>query len=218
MADGEQKDPHSIGDVVDGLDELAGNEEDVRIGDVLDKFGSRSFAPVMLVLALIEISPVGAIPGVPSFLALCVALVALQLLIGRDHIWVPGWIENRSVSGDKMDGATDKIEGIANKLDKLSTDRMTWLTQGPAVQVAAGIILLLCLAVPPLEVLPWASAAPMFAVAVISVALMVRDGLAMLIAYIVAALATTGVGFWFFGSGGGSGGSGGGSGGGFLPF
>ncbi|MEE4200884.1 exopolysaccharide biosynthesis protein [Erythrobacter sp.] len=212
MAKTDQKDANSIGDVVDGLDELAGEEDKVRIGDVLDKFGSRSFAPVMLVLALIEISPVGAIPGVPTFLALCVALVAVQLLFGRDHIWVPGWIENRSVSSDKMDGATDKLDGIANKLDKLSIDRMTWLTKGPAVQVAAGIILLLCFAVPPLEVLPWASAAPMFAIAIISVALMVRDGLAMLIAYIIAALATTGVGFWFFSSGGS------GSGGGFLPF
>ncbi|MEE4540304.1 MAG: exopolysaccharide biosynthesis protein [Erythrobacter sp.] len=217
MAEQEQKDPHSIGDVVDGLEELAQNEDEVRIGDVLDKFGDRSFAPIMLVLALIEISPVGAIPGVPSFLAVCVGLFAVQLLFGADHIWAPGWITNRSVSGDKMDKATDKISGIADKLDSLSSDRMQWLTKGPAVQVAAGIILLLCFAVPPLEVLPWASAAPMFAVAVICVALMVRDGLAMLIAYIVAALATTGVGYWFFSSGGSSG-AGGGSGGGFLPF
>ena len=217
MAEQDQKDPHSIGEVVEGLDELGEDKDEVCIGDVLDKFGEGSFAPIMLVFALLEISPVGAIPGVPTFLALCVGLVAVQLVIGRDHVWVPGWIENRSVSGDKLDKATKKMEGIADKIDSLSKDRMEFLAKGPAIRVAAGVILLLCLAVPPLEVLPWASAAPMFAVSVICVAMMVRDGLAMLIAYILAAAAVIGIGYWYFSSGG-SGSGGGGSSGGILPF
>jgi len=213
MTQHETKNPSSIGDIVDGLEELADSEDEICVGDVLDKFGSQSFAPIMLVLALTELSPVGAIPGVPSFLAVCIALVAVQLLFGNEHIWVPSWIENRSASAGKIEKGTSKIRGIADWLDSIATDRLTFLTRGPAVQVAAAIILLLCVSVVPLEVLPWASAAPMLAIAVISLALMVRDGLAMLIAYIVAVLATTGAGMWFFSSDGSSGG-----GGGFLPF
>ena len=82
MSEEETKDPHSIGEVVDGLDEIADDaDESVCFGDVLDKFGSRSFAPVMMVLALIEITPIGAIPGVPTLLALCIILVSLLPVI-----------------------------------------------------------------------------------------------------------------------------------------
>ncbi|MGB3712165.1 MAG: exopolysaccharide biosynthesis protein [Erythrobacter sp.] len=214
MTEREQKNPEGVGDVVEGLDELAKEDNDeVCFGDVLDKFGSRSFAPLMMVFALIELSPIGAIPGVPTFLAVCIAIVAVQLLIGREHIWVPGWIENRSISNDKMSTATDKMSGIADKLDSIASNRLSFMTSG---KVAAAVILLLCIAVAPLELLPWASAAPMTAIAIISLGLMVRDGLVMLIAYIVAILATTGGLYYFFGTGG-SGGSGG-DGGGFLFF
>ena len=62
MAQGKTKEPHSVTDVVEGLEELAESESEVAVSDVVDKFGKRSFAPVMLVLALLEVTPVGMIP------------------------------------------------------------------------------------------------------------------------------------------------------------
>lgn len=208
--EGNSSDPHSIGEVLDGLDELARDEDEVRFADVLHKFGARSFAPVMLVLALLEETPIGAVPGVPTFVAFCIALIAVQLLAGRRHIWVPEWVGRRSVSSDKLMKATDKLDGIAEKLDRISKGRLTALTRGPALRVAAASIILLCLAVPPLEVVPWASSGPMIAIAIISLAILVRDGLAMLIAWVLAAGVAGGIGYYYFTSGQ--------SGGGFLPF
>lgn len=205
------EDPHSIGDVVDGLGDLAEENGEVRFADVLDKFGSRSFAPIMLVLAIVQLSPIGAIPGMPTLLALCILLVAVQLLIGREHIWLPDWIAQRSVSGSKLDSAIEKLDGIATKLDGIAKGRLKFLTRGPALQLAAFVIVLLCIAAPPLEVLPWASAGPMLAIAVISLAIMVRDGLAMLIAWALAAAAMGGAGYYYYSSSGGSGS-------GILPF
>ncbi len=208
---GKSEDPHSIGDVLDSLNELAEEEDQVEFADVLHKFGARSFAPVMLVLALIEETPIGAIPGVPTFVALCIAVIAAQLLAGRRHIWVPQWIARRSVSSDKLVKATDKLDGIAHKLDKFSKGRLQRLTRGPALRVAAALILLLCMAVPPLEVVPWASSGPMIAIAIISLAILVRDGLAMLIAWVLAAGVAGGIAYYFLFSGQSGGG-------GFLPF
>ena len=45
------------------------------------------------------------------------------------------------------------------------------------------MILLLCCLVPPLELVPFASSAPMLAIAAFGLALMVRDGLLMLAAF-----------------------------------
>ena len=200
MAKTETKDPKSISDVVEGLEELAESESQVTFADVLDKFGSRSFAPVILVLALLEITPVGMIPGVPSFLALCILIIAAQMLMGRNHIWVPKWIAERSVSNDKMDKATDKLEGPAEKLDGYAKERLETLAKGPALKVAAAIICLLALMVPPLEVLPWASAGPMLAIAIVCVAIMVRDGLVMLAAWALAATASVAGVYWYLSS------------------
>lgn len=207
---GNSNDPHSIGDVLEGLDELAEEEDEVQFADVLHKFGARSFAPIMLVLALLEETPIGAVPGVPTFVAFCIAVIAAQLLAGRRHIWVPQWIANRSVSGEKLHKATEKLDGIADKLDRISKGRLAPLTRGPALRVAAAIIILLCMAVPPLEVVPWASSGPMIAIAIISLAILVRDGLAMLIAWVLAAGVAGGIGYYFLTSGQ--------TGGGFLPF
>lgn len=205
-----ESEPHSVGEVVQGLEELSEGSSKVKFADVLDKFGARSFAPVMMVLALIEISPLGALPGVPTFLAACIALIAAQMVVGRDHIWVPQWLAQRSVPGKKMGDASHKLERPAEKLDGVAKERFNFLTTGPSLRIAGATIVLLCLAVPPLEVLPWASSGPMIAIAVISLAIMVRDGLAMLIAWLLTAVAVAGIGYYYFSSGTGDGG--------FLPF
>ncbi|HCY02704.1 MAG TPA: hypothetical protein DHU71_07450, partial [Erythrobacter sp.] len=88
--------PHSMGDVLGELDELAANHDEVRVADVLDDFGARSFGPFIMIPAVLEITPVGGIPGVPTVLALFIALIAVQLLIGRDHVWMPQFVQRRA--------------------------------------------------------------------------------------------------------------------------
>ena len=74
-------------------------------------------------------------------------------------------------------------------------------------KVAAVMILLLCLTVPPLEFLPFASSAPMLAIAAFGLALTVRDGLLMLIATALS-VAAIGFGTYYYWSSDGSGGGG----------
>ena len=87
--------PHSVGDILDCLDTLAQENDSVSVGQVLDAFGSRTFGPAIIVPALLELTPVGAIPGVPTFLAVVIALIAVQKLFGSEHVWFPKIISNR---------------------------------------------------------------------------------------------------------------------------
>lgn len=191
------KEPHSVGEVVEGIAELAERNSKVTIGDVLDRFGVRSFAPVMMVLALIELTPFGGIPGVPTALAVCIILIASQLLLGRDHIWVPAWLERRSAPSDKLKMATTRLESVAHKVDSMAHSRLEALASGFGLRIAAALIIALCLTVPPFEVVPFASTAPMLAIDIICLAIMVRDGVAMLIAWTVAAVALGAVAFFY---------------------
>ena len=195
------KDPEGVEDVIGELDELASENDEVCIADVLDDFGARSFGPVIMIFALIEITPIGAIPGVPTALASIIALIALQMLFGKEHIWMPQFVQKRSVESKKLHKAVGKLRGVAHWLDEHSKDRLSALTKGLWLKVAALAIVILCVTVPPLEVLPFASSGPMLAIAAIGLALIVRDGLVMLFALLLAVAALGGGTYYYYTSG-----------------
>ena len=204
MAEEEGEEPHSMEEVLDGIEEIAEEQDTVCLGDALNRFGHASFTPLLVILPLVELSPVGGIPGVPTALAVIVGLVALQMLLGRDHVWLPAFVENRGIDGDKLASAAHKLDSFAEKIDDLLGDRLDWLTKGIWVRVAAVFILLLCVTVPPLEVLPFASSAPMLAIAAFGLALLMRDGLLMLVGFVLSGLAVGLMAYSLFsGSGGG---------------
>lgn len=177
-------DPHSVGEVLDRLQELgeqAGGDK-VRLGDMLEAMGHRAYGPFLIVLPMIEISPVGGIPGLPTALAAVLVLLAIQLVLGREHLWLPGFLANRGMSGEKLQKVVDKGRPIAKRMDKWFHGRLPALTKGPMVKVAGVAIILLCLTVPPLELLPFASTAPMAAIMAFGIALLVRDGVLMVFA------------------------------------
>lgn len=194
------QEPHSIEEVLESIEDLGEDREEVCVGDALDEFGRRSFGPMLLLLPLIEFSPVGGIPGAPTFLALMIALIAGQLLFGRDHVWLPAFLERRAVNGDKLARAAHHLDGAAAAIDRWFRGRLKWLTKGVWPRIAAAMILLLCCMVPPLEFVPFASSAPMLAIAAFGLALMVRDGLLMLIAFTLSFVAVSVV-LVFLGSG-----------------
>jgi hypothetical protein len=194
---GKSKQADSVGDVVNGIERIAEAEDEVSIDDLLDEFGDRSFAPLMLILALIGVSPVGAIPSVPTIIALCIALIAAQMAWGRKHVWLPGFITRRGVSSDRLTKGADTLDKIAQVLDRIAKGRLKPLASGPARRVVAGLIVVLCLALPVLELVPFAAAAPFIAIAILSLAMMVRDGLVLLIGGAVA-LAAFGYGVYWF--------------------
>ena len=195
------KEPECVVDILDDLDELAADNDKVSVAQMVEGFGDRSYGPFLLVPALLELTPVGAIPGVPTFLALVIAIVAVQMLLGRSHLWLPGFIENRSVSAKKLNAATDKLRGLAEWMDRHFHGRLKHFTTKWYRRIAAIIILGLCASIPPLEIVPFASSGPMLAIACFGLAIMVRDGALMLLATVLSAGAVAlGVGLW---SGGG---------------
>ena len=193
-----KEEPEGVEEVLGQLDDLTTKSGKVCISDVLDDFGGRSFGPFIMLPALLELSPVGGIPGVPTFLAAMIALVAVQLLIGKEHIWMPGFLQNRAVESKKLHKGIAKLRGIAHWLDEHSHGRLKPMTQGVWMKIAALVVILLCMTVPPLEVLPFASSGPMLAIAAIGLALTVRDGVVMLIALALGIAAIGGGTYYYY--------------------
>ena len=174
--------PSKISEILDRLDEAAKDDPKVTIGAALGALGSRSYGPFLIAPALLVLTPVGAIPAVPSLFAAVIILFAVQMALNRDHMWLPGFVKRAGVSRDRVTASTHKLRPVADVLDRWFHGRLEWLTKGPAVRVAALGCIVLALTVPPLELLPFASAAPMAAIAMFGLALTVKDGLVMLVA------------------------------------
>ncbi len=192
-------DPHSIGDILDQLEGLADKGDRVSLGDAVEAFGNRSYGPFLLVPALIEVSPIGGIPGLPTVLAAVIILFAAQMVWGREHLWLPGILRRRSARSETVRKATAKLRGVARRADRWFHGRLPALTGGVFVRIAAAASIVLALTVPPLELLPFASTAPMAAIAAFGLALLVRDGLLMLVAIALAGVAVA-VGIGLLGS------------------
>ena len=165
------------------------------VGDVVEAFGERAFGPFLIILPLIEMSPIGGIPTLPTLLAFILSLVAIQLLIGRECLWLPGFIEHRSVKAERVTKGEDKLRRVTTWLDRHTGERLHYLVGKAGTKAAACVILLLCLTVPLLEFVPFASTAPMLAILAFGVGLLARDGLLMLTAFVLSGLALGVVGW-----------------------
>lgn len=185
MAGARQQKHECLEQVIDSVVELGEDRGKVSVSDIQDKIGQRSFGPFLFVPALIEISPVGGIPGVPTMLALIIALFAFQMLFGRDHFWIPGFLGNRSVRGEKLDKGLNKIRPLVRWLDKISRARLNWATSKGALRLIAVLCVLLATSVPPLELLPFASTAPFSAICLFGLGITTRDGLVVVLGVIV---------------------------------
>ncbi|APE27582.1 exopolysaccharide biosynthesis protein [Aurantiacibacter gangjinensis] len=188
--------PQKVGDILDRLEELAKDQDDVTVGRIVNTFGPRTFGPAIMLPAMLEITPLGAVPGMPTVLAVIILLVAAQKMLGRTCLWLPGIITNRTIGDETLAKSTSKLRGIAGWLDRHFHRRWMFMTQTPFSQIAAGIVVLLCLIVPFLEVLPFASSVPMIAIAGFGLAVLVRDGVLMAFALAIS-LVLAGLGLDF---------------------
>lgn len=181
--------------ILDDL-ERAAHDGRVTLEEMADAAGHRGAAPFLIVPPMIEISPIGGIPGVPTFLALVIFVFAVQIAVGRDEPAVPGKLGRRGVDGERLCQAVGKLRPLARRLDGWFHGRLGPLTARPVRRAAAAVICLLCLSVPPLELIPFASTLPMAAILVLGLALLFRDGLVMLLGLVASGAAVIGV-IWF---------------------
>lgn len=175
-------------DMIDAL-RVAAEEDrdgngDVRADDITEELGQRGVGAFIMVPAALELSPIGGIPGIPTVLAIIVIIFCIQIVLGRSEMWLPGILARRTVSASKLSAAADKLEPAARWADRHLSRHLSLLVEDPAPRIAAIAVILLCLTVPPLELIPFASSIPMGTAVLFGLALIVRDGRVMALAMI----------------------------------
>lgn len=183
-----------VSDILDRLRDCGQRQDRVSIKAAVGALRYRSYGPFLLLPALLGISPLGAIPGVPTALALITLLFAVQIVLGRDHIWMPDFVQDRTLRGDRLEGAVAKLRPVGRWLDRYFHVRMRNLTTDPFIRTAAAICVVLALPMPFLELVPFGAVFPLIAIAAFGLAMTLHDGLLMIAAGVLSITAIIGMG------------------------
>lgn len=179
-----------------GLGELIGEAEKhveagepISIGLVQKIAGARAAGPLLLLPALLAMSPLTIIPGIATLVGLNTVLVAGQIVLGREQVWLPGWLRERCIPKRFAPRLLKFLKPVGKFADDIAKPRAGALTAWPLRRAGAVVCVVLGCAMPIMEVVPFTSTPAGAVIAVYALAITVRDGfLALAWAGLVAAL------------------------------
>lgn len=187
VGDGEE--PHDLGQLLDVIEDVADKHSKVSFGQLYEAVGHRSFGPLLLIAGLIVLMPlVGDIPGVPTVMGAVVVLIAVQLLAHRKQFWLPRRMLDASLGAPKVCKGVRWLRKPAGAVDKVVRPRLTQFVTKPWTYVIASIALVIGMAQPFMELVPFSANGAGAALTAFGLALIARDGLVALVAMAFAAL------------------------------
>lgn len=168
--------------LLDRLDQAATGER-VDVECMMEAVGRSSFGALLLLGGLVTLSPLDIIPGIPTLIAVAVLIVCVQLLAGRRHFWLPAWLLRRSISRQRFRRALTWLQKPARLGDRLVRPRLSALTNDAAVKLIAVGCIVVALAMPLMEVVPFSANLAGIALTAFGLAVIAHDGLLALVAF-----------------------------------
>ena len=166
-----------LGRLVRKVEERAKSGEAVSIGLIQEIAGQRAAGPMLLIPALIVISPLSIVPGLPTMVGLNTILVAGQIVLGRDRIWLPKWLRDRCISAKHAEKLLKFLGPVSRAADGVVKRRAKALTSMPMRRIGAVVCVLVGMIMPLLEFIPFTSTWAAAVIAVYALAITARDGL-----------------------------------------
>ena len=162
----------------------------ITLAELKHALQSRGSAMLLILLALPFCFV--AIPGLSMPFGIAISLIGACLTIGREP-WLPRFIMNRRLSTARSDQLLIGAIKIARRLEKFVRPRLRFLHAGAGMSrligfgiVIAGVGLML-----PLPI-PFSNSIPAWAVVLLAVGMMEKDGLCVLLGHLTA------MGTWVF--------------------
>ncbi|MGR3511565.1 MAG: exopolysaccharide biosynthesis protein [Paracoccaceae bacterium] len=155
--------------------------ESVTLDWILAQLHERAFGLFLLVLALPCCIPF--LYGIPQIVALPLMFVAAQILLGRTSPWLPAKLGAREVTKTSLHNLADRARPWLERIEALSRPRLTMLTRPPLDRIVGLALVLFSASI--LVPLPGTNTVPGFAVVLVAMGLLQRDGILVLVGSIV---------------------------------
>ncbi|MEM9754491.1 MAG: exopolysaccharide biosynthesis protein [Pseudomonadota bacterium] len=145
----------------------------VSLNWILEQLHERAFGLFLLVLALPCCIPF--LYGVPQVVALPLMFISAQILIGRPSPWLPKRLGAREVSTESLRSLSRRAGPWLRRIEAVSHPRLVGLTRPPLDQVVGAALVLFSASI--LVPLPGTNTVPGFAVVLVAMGLLQRDGI-----------------------------------------
>ncbi|MAY86909.1 MAG: exopolysaccharide biosynthesis protein exod [Pseudooceanicola sp.] len=166
---------HALSDVLDAL-EASLDGDTVTVEHVVDKLGRASFASVMLIFSLISTSPASAIPGVTAVVAMLVLLLIVQMMVGRETVWLPDFVASKRLDARKVENGVNWLRKPVAWVERFIRPRLTFLFHRPWLWLPMILIAVLTLFMPFMEIVPTSGSIASAVIALFAASLLTRDG------------------------------------------
>ncbi|WP_341862334.1 exopolysaccharide biosynthesis protein [Gymnodinialimonas sp. 57CJ19] len=170
----------ALSDLTDDLSRAA-KQNDGKVAKIVDEAGANGLLPMMTVMGLLLVSPLSGIPLFSTSVGVMIFLCAVQAAMGRDRLWLPGFLRRQRIDPSRIEKAMDRIHSAAEWLEARATSRLEWLSLPPARAAFLTIAAVYGAVMPIMELIPFTSSLLGAAVVMIGLGLLLRDGVLLLI-------------------------------------
>jgi hypothetical protein len=176
-----EEEPDTLSEVLDEVQQQVGEEgvkaKDMSLGELLDSVGRQSFGPLLLIIGLFAISPATIMPGMTWLAAALTLLIAGQMALGFQHVWLPNWVQSVKAPRALVRLGVREARDWSGRIDGLLRPRLQFLSRPPFVNLIALLCIGAALITFPLGLIPFAPLAPGLAVVFFGLGMTARDGL-----------------------------------------
>jgi hypothetical protein len=127
--------------VSDSLESWLQGDSDKTLGSLVELFEEKSFAILFVVLLGVPALPLPT-GGVTHVFEIIAVLLALQLIVGRDEIWLPERWRKIEIAGPKQQKFIAGLMRLIRRLERFSRPRLTFLFDHRLSTIVFGLLVL----------------------------------------------------------------------------
>lgn len=151
---------------------------------IMEGLHGRGFGLLMLLFSLPLAIPLPVPPGYTTVLGSPLLVFSLQMMLGHQKPWMPKWLGEKKIARSTLATFIEKTSPWLISVEKILKPRIIWACEGSFVEKFCGgfcLLLAISIAIP----LPLTNFVPAIGIGLISLGLLGRDGLIVLLGFVV---------------------------------
>jgi hypothetical protein len=173
--------------LADTLNGIAANlpAEKVTLRELLGSVGEQSLLFFCIIMTTPFLTPIP-LPGISTVFGFLIMLLSFGIIFNRVP-WLPGFLMKREFESKGVANLLTRAANLCTKLERFIFPRLQFLTHQATTNRLNGIMLLIggFLLILPLPVIPLSNTLPGWAVLCLCVGMIQRDGLFVLLGYLL---------------------------------
>ncbi len=133
--------PHAPAKVSDQLEGWLTGDGDKTLGGLIELFEEKSFAILFVIQLGVPAQPIPT-GGATHVFEVIAVLLAGQLILGRDEIWLPAKWRAKPLVGDKSQKFVTSLMKLIRRLEKISRPRLRFLFDHRLSNVIFGLLVI----------------------------------------------------------------------------